>query len=384
MRHTDAAPPAATASLRVELVVSALDLAGLEMVVANLTRNLAASGHDVGVTCIQRRGELGERLADEGYRVSLVPTPGIMTNFRPVELARAFRQRRPDVVHVHSGAWLKAARAANACGIPTVYTLHGIWPDRPWFLPYYSRFAMRYTHTVVTVSDFLRSHLIEDVRLPTQRIRVIPNGIDTNAFSPGPRTGLVRQRFGLAEQTVVIGTVARLHPVKNQALMVEAFARVHADWPDTALVFVGTGPLKDSLSAIAADLGIQDAVHFFGATADAPAVYRDLDIFCLSSITEGTSISALESMASGVYVVLSAVGGNPRLLAGGTLGRLTDPPNDPGVLAAALLEGVRDGDLRRRTAARARQAVVDHYSLDLSTARYVETYRDAVREGLKR
>jgi glycosyltransferase involved in cell wall biosynthesis len=364
--------------LRIELVVSALDVAGLEMVVANLTRHLAGRGHDVAVTCIERLGELGERLRDEGFSVSLVPTPGVLTNVYPKDLTSWFRERRPDVVHVHSGAWLKAARAAMPGKIPTIYTLHGIWPDRPWFLPYYTRIAARYTHAVATVTDVLREHLVRDIGLPPDLIRVIPNGIDTASFRPGPRSGLIRKRFNIPDSTVVIGTVARLHRVKNQTLMIDAFARVHAERPDTALVLVGDGPLKEPLAALAAERGIGDAVHFFGVTNDALAAYRDMDIFCLSSITEGTSISALEAMACGVYVVLSAVGGNPRLLADGRLGHLVRPPDDVRALAIALLDGVADPSLRIRFAALAREAVVNHYSLALSATRYLEIYRGAL------
>jgi glycosyltransferase involved in cell wall biosynthesis len=83
-------------------------------------------------------------------------------------------------------------------------------------------------------------------------------------------------------------------------------------------------------------------------------------------------------MASGVYTVLSAVGGNPKLLANGHLGCLVDPPHDLAAFAGALHEAVINDDLRRTIAAKARQAVVDNYSLELSTTRYLETYREAL------
>ncbi|MBK7833512.1 MAG: glycosyltransferase [Gemmatimonadetes bacterium] len=101
---------------RIEMVVPSLVTAGMEMVVATLVRALARRGHEVGVTCTQEIGAIGEQLQSEGVPVALVPAPGVLTNFWPRDLARWFASRRPDIVHVHSGVWLKAARAARLAG----------------------------------------------------------------------------------------------------------------------------------------------------------------------------------------------------------------------------------------------------------------------------
>ena len=117
MMAAPALAPAATdraaAPMRVEMVVPSLVTAGMEMVVATLVRALARRGHDVGVTCNQEIGAVGEQLRAEGVSVQLVPAPGILTNIWPRDLARWFAERRPDIVHVHSGVWLKAARPAE-------------------------------------------------------------------------------------------------------------------------------------------------------------------------------------------------------------------------------------------------------------------------------
>src|SRR5690242_6892932 len=97
-------------SLRIEMVVPALDAAGMEVMVANLTRGLAERGHDVGVTCLEADGPIADELRRAGFRVAVVRSPGFRAVLRPVRLEAWLREVRPDVLHTHSG-WLKAARA---------------------------------------------------------------------------------------------------------------------------------------------------------------------------------------------------------------------------------------------------------------------------------
>ena len=365
--------------VRVELVVPALEVAGMEMVVANLALGLRERGHDVSITCIEYVGPIGERLVSQGIPLRVVPTPGLWTLAFPNDLAAWFRRRRPDIVHVHSGAWLKAARAAMFGPARTVYTLHGIWPQPPWFVPAYTRLANLMTHTIVAVSTSLRDHLINDHGVRPSKIRVIENGVDARRFRPGPQTGAVRSRLNIPPGHFVFGTVARLHPVKNQALMVNAFALAHEQAPDTALVLVGDGALQEALQDHIARLNLEHAVFLFGSADELPPIYRDFNAFVLSSVIEGTSISALEAMASGVPVIATAVGGNPRLLGDGAHGLLV-ASNDRVALADAMLRCVRDRGLCQRLGASGRAAVERDHTLDRTTSRYVDVYRSVSRQ----
>ncbi len=360
--------------LRVEMVVPFLDVAGLEMVVVSLVRTMSSMGHDVGVTCIERPGPLGEQLKAAGHRVTVVPTPGVWTNLMPTALASWFRESRPDVVHVHSGAWLKAVQAARIARVPrSVYTLHGIWPQPAWFIPLYSNLAARVTGHIVAVSQSLREHLIRAFHVPGRKISVIQNGIDTQHFSPAPRTGWLRTELGLDRDVAMIGTVARLHPVKNHALLVDAFAQVHRSCPDTALVIVGDGPLRAQLEQQIRDRGLERAAFLCGATSNVIDYYREFDVFALSSVLEGTSISALEAMSCGCCVVATAVGGNPGLLGDGRWGVLV-PGSDASALAEALRGVVVNTQLREQLGRDARRRVLEHHDEAAVARAYLEVY----------
>jgi glycosyltransferase involved in cell wall biosynthesis len=230
-----------------------------------------------------------------------------------------------------------------------------------------------HSDVVVAVSTSVRDHLARAARVPGRKLRTLVNGIDTDRFRPGARTGALRDRFGVPPDAPLVGTVARFSPVKNQTLLLDAFAAVRREEPRARLALVGDGPLREELAARAAALGIADAVHFAGLTPDPAAAYRDLDAFALSSLSEGTSISVLEAMASGVPVVATAVGGTPALLDGGACGALV-PSGDAAALADRLLAALRD-PAARAAAERARGRAVDVYSLHAMTAGYERLYR---------
>jgi glycosyltransferase involved in cell wall biosynthesis len=358
----------------------------MEAMTARLTRALAARGHHVGVTCIESGGVLADELRAEGIRVAVVPALGLRSMLRAPLLETWLRSIAPDVVHVHSGAWLKAARAARRAGAPrVVHTAHGFIgdDDEPWYVPLLHRWAAHYTDWVVPVSSPLRDYLARRVSIDTARMRVIPNGVSTDHFRPGPPSGALRESLRIAGDRLVVGTVARLDPVKNHALLIDAFARVRALVPEAALVIIGDGPLRAGLEVRSRALGLEGDVHFFGTSNDIAALYRELDVFVLSSNAEGSSMSILEAMASGVCVVATAVGGTPELLADGTCGLLV-PPGDPAALAGALTEVLHDGARRRRLAEAGRARADAYYSEPAMIEAYEALYYGTSRPAAER
>ena len=335
--------------LRVELVLPYLVRGGMEMMVARLARALGLRGHAVGVTCTQFGGPLAGELENDGIRVSIVPALGLLSNARAPRLERWLRSVRPDVVHVHSGTWLKTARAARSAGVPrVVHTVHGLLDRERWPDALQKRLAARYTDHVVAVSEPLRQFIASQIARPAGSVHLIPNGIDTERFRPGHRTGMLRRKAGIPADGVVVGNVARLQDVKNHELLIGAFGGLARRLPNAHLVIVGEGPLRQSLTAQVERLGLGDRVHLIGAEADPAPLYREFDLYVLPSKAEGTSMSLLEAMASGTPVVATAVGGTPDLLGHGLRGRLV-PPGDPGSLEQAMYDALADRSSRDRT-----------------------------------
>jgi len=366
--------------LRISMVLPTLARAGMETVTARLAIGLTRKGHAVSIVCIEESGPLAEELLAAGVEVDVVPAPGLATNVRAPALIAWMARRGPHVVHTHSGAWLKGARAARAAGVPAVvHTEHGLLDREPWYSDFLKRRAAAATSAVITVSDPLRSHLLQSTRLSASEVRTISNGIDTLAFSPELPDSRTRLLPG-SEGRVVIGCVARFEPVKNHALLLRAFREAHRARPELLLVLVGDGSLRPELEALAQSLEITDAVRFAGDQADTAAWYRCFDTFVLASRAEGTSMSILEAMASGCPIVATDVGGNRALLGEENAGTLV-PSEDAAALAAALAQvGASPGaDFRLGSAARSR--AVRLFSQRAMVERYESLYRELIAQS---
>lgn len=146
---------------------------------------------------------------------------------------------------------------------------------------------------------------------------------------------------GLAPESRIICSVGRLNSVKDQATLLRAFARLHADVADTALVLVGDGALRAALEGQAAALGIGDASRFLGDRSDVRELLRGFNVFALSSLSEGYSMALLEACASGLPIVATDVGGNREIVVDGRSGLLVPPARDD-ALAAAFATLLRD------------------------------------------
>lgn len=355
------------------MVLPSMPRAGMEVMVASLVRGLRARGITPGVTCTEHVGEVGEELAAEGIRVTLVPTPGLTTIVRAPKLASWLARSGAEVVHAHSGAWLKAAGAARQAGLPIIATVHGLVAPEPWHGPPLMHWAGRRTNVVAAVSGPLADYLRQVARIPQSRLVVIPNGIRADIFVPGAPSGKLRARLGIADSTPLVGHVARLDDVKNQPLLLEAFAIARRQVPDAVLAVIGEGAMRSVLEERIRALGLGGTAHLVGAERDVAPLYRDLDLFVLSSRTEGTSMSMLEAMASGIACVATAVGGNPDLLCSGRCGMLT-PPGDALALGSAISALLLDGRRRHELAAAGRARVVDSFSDTVMVDAYAAQY----------
>jgi glycosyltransferase involved in cell wall biosynthesis len=365
--------------LRIEMLLPSLPRAGMEVVAGSLAGALRERGHDVGFTCIMGPDELGEELRAAGFRVSVVAAPGLRPNLIASELGPWFSKLKLDVVHIHNGVWLKAVQGARRAGVQRIiYTLHGIDVVEPWYLQYLNRAAARHTTRIVTVSETLRSYVMNGLNAPAEIVSVIRNGVSTLRFRPGERSTGVRAALGVPADRTIIGIVARLDPVKNHGLLIDAFARVRQTRPDAFLLMVGDGPLRAELEGRIHAQQLQQHVRITGLQQDPAPILREMDVFALSSEIEGTSLSILEAMSTGLPVVATAVGGTPALLRDGQCGVLT-PAGDATALADALLDLIAHPDRARALGIRARREVELHHSIEHMTDLYEEIYTSASR-----
>lgn len=363
--------------MKVEMVLPSLQVGGMEHMAVTLSTALHRAGMEVGVTCVDNAdGELIKTLTSVGIRVSFQKAPGFLSNFSAPGLATHFTRLRPDVVHSHSGVWGRACRAARMAGIRrTVHTVHGKPDQDPWFDIPLRKWEARMTDRIVTVSAPLAEDLVVRVGVDRSKISICENGVDSSKFTPDALDrSLIRRALDVSDR-LVFGVVARLVSVKNLHVLIEAFAEIRSKIPlehRPVLLLVGAGPLELELRSIAEHWGLAESCRFLGERADTDRVHRAIDIFVLPSLAEGTSISILESMASGALVVATPVGSNPKLLGRNERGILASGPDRSSIAAAMLTAASSYQDAKLQKAAR--DFVVEHYSVERMTADYLRFY----------
>jgi sugar transferase (PEP-CTERM/EpsH1 system associated) len=358
--------------INILFVILSLEIGGMEQVVADLIRHVDPEQFTPVVACLEALGPIATELSKQGVTVVLVGKMTPMLSFAyPDKLVKLIRDYRIDVVHVHSGCWHKAALAARLCGIRNViYTEHGrIFPDNKAVM-LLDRLYAPLTRHVVVVSDNLAEYMCSVVGIPSKKISVIINGIDVERFR-------IARCPSTTDDNLRIGIIARLAPVKDIATLVRAMAIVNQHNPHLLLSIVGDGPERGHLELLVNDLGLSPVVTFHGFRRDIPEVLRKIDIFTLCSLSEGTSITLLEAMASGKPVVVTNVGGNPAIVEQGVNGFLV-PAGEPESLAQALLKLADDPALRQSMAAANINKVTEHYSIQAMARHYEALYREAL------
>ena len=305
--------------------------------------------------------------------------PGVRALFRMLPYLWALWRAagRTDVVHVmaNSGwSWhLFAAPAiwiASMRGVPVLVNYRGGGAEA--FLKGSQR-LVRWSMRRVAVLAVPSGFLLEVFARFGMRAEVVPNIIDLMRFRP---------RDSARAPTAHIVVARNLEPVYDNATALRAFHQVRGRYPDARLTIAGSGPEMSRLRDLTAQLGLQDAVHFAGRLdrEAMAALFREADIMLNPSLTDNMPNSVLESLASGVPVVSTAVGGVPYVVQDGVTALLV-PPAEPAAMAEAVQRMLGDPDLWRRVSA-AGLAEVQRYGWAQVAPLLARVYRVAIQRLL--
>lgn len=337
---------------------------------------------DVRVWTLDEPGRWAERLSGRGIPVAtLGRRPGIDLALA-LRFARATRSASASLVHAFQCTpWFYAALARLANPRPRLLLAeHGrFWPepDKPVRRAVNRLVINRLTHAFVAVSEDVADRLTTWEGVPRDRIEVIRNGIPSLAPLPPERRRALRASFGFDDDHVVIGTVGRLDPIKNLPMLVDALGGACRVDPRVRGLIVGDGPMRADIARRVADAGLGDRIVACGHREDAQDLVRCMDVFVLSSFSEGISLALLEAMSAGTPVVVTAVGGNAEVVETGASGWVV-PSSDVAAMAAALVEACANPELRR---VRGCQAAL-RFGRSFEQGRMIDAYRATYRRLL--
>ncbi|MDH4062796.1 MAG: glycosyltransferase [Acidobacteriota bacterium] len=367
----DTAPPG-TGVLQVVLTLGA---GGTERLVVQLCQRLRTRFR-LAVCTLDEPGLWSADLNAAGIDIiPLARRPG----FHPTvgyQIAQVARARGAKLLHCHHyspfvyGAIATLARP----GLRLVFTEHGRLSDGP---PSPKRRMANHVLGRLPGEHFAVSQALKDSMVaegfPGNRIAVVPNGIDAGPVPDERDRRQARQLLGLPDNAFIVGTVARLDPVKDLSMLIAAFARLRATHPHSTLLIVGDGPERSRLEGLSREHGVASDVRMTGQRDDARELLSAFDVYVNSSTSEGVSLSILEAMAARLPVVATRVGGTPEVVVHGRTGLLV-PARDPHALAQALRMLADDIHQRQMLGESARVAVEERFTLDRMVDHYARVY----------
>jgi len=327
--------------IRVLKFLTNFNVGGTERQFVQLVQQMDLDRFDLHLGCFARRGGFLPLVESRGiplgeFSIRRLYSP--LTWWRQVQFARYLRWNRFQVVHTY-GFYpnLFAVPAARLAGVPVIIAsirdTGEVWAPNKRLV---QKAVCKLATCVLANADAVRNQLILD-GYDERKLTVIRNGVDLPRLDRRERTGPIRQEFGIPENSPIVTVLSRLNELKGIQYFLDALPAVLAGFPNTRFLIVGEGPARAGLEAYSQSKGYGRAAIFTGLRLDVPDILRETSLSVLPSLSEGLSNVLIESMAAGVAVVATHVGGNPEIVDDGITGLLV-PPRDAHALAEAMTQ----------------------------------------------
>lgn len=350
-------------------LVPSFNSGGLEQVICNLIR--ATSNNEVSHSIISLTSDIGLHTQIEDlaplYCLDKQPGNDLSSHLR---LYKLLKRLKPTALNTYNFGTLEYHIAALLAGVKRrVHSMHGFDIDpsqgdmKKWQI--FCRLMSYFIHRYIVVSPALRNWSLDKSRIPEKKVQLIFNGVDTAVFKPKSKL----------DQHFTFITVGRLHPVKNQALLIRSFHQLitqHPDVTSTRLQIIGDGELKGELLALRKELDLEDRVEFLGYRSDSQEFLGQSHVFVLPSHFEAMPMSALEALACETPAICTKVGGVEYLI-DESVGWLIDD-NSQNALVASMYEAYSNTEQRLEKAQRGKNMVQNKYSLKNMTDEYLAVY----------
>ena len=376
-----------TAKPLVVHVIYRLDVGGLETLMIECINRMPPERYRHAIVCLTTSSAFEKKITAPDVAVySLHKAPGLSLGTH-IEFFKLVRRLKPAVVHTYNLAAIEYHLMAAMAGVPArLHAEHGRDAGDPHGQNRKHNLLRRLIspliHRFVPVSVDLQSWLQHVVQIPANKLQLVPNGVDTDRFAAQRDADLHRNPLPFPADSIVLGTVGRLQAVKDHQCLIDAFAHLRELLPMLAprlrLAIIGDGPCSAALHQRVQALGLQDVVWLPGARDDIALLMQHFDLFVMSSIAEGTPVTILEAMASGIPIVATRVGGIPEVVQPGVDGQLV-AAKDPRALAAAVASYCTDPAIARQHGANGRTKVEAHFSIKTTVAAYLALYDKLLR-----
>jgi len=295
------------------------------------------------------------------------------------KIYKIIQTKRVDLIHTQGPGSIDffASCASSLIKTPLIITRPVMIED--WIRPnlkkkiyaLFDKFTLNHASLVVAVSESGIKYLTENSRLPKQKVSLIYNGVDVNLFTPS-------EKAKYDNDALCIGTCAQLAPHKGWPDFLSVIYLCKKKFPKLKCIIVGDGPLKGEVLNRAHSMGIFDLIDLAGFQKDVIPYLNKMDIFLMTSWSEGLPVAIIEAMAVGLPVVATSVGGVPELVVHGETGYL-GPPNNPEVIAKYASMLLENKELGKKLGKSGRERVKENFIIQKMVSEYEKIYIDCMK-----
>lgn len=370
--------------IRVAYVVHTFDMGGLERCVAHMCDLLDRARYLPMVICLGRNGAASNWIRSSDVRIVELKKRRGNDFGVALRLARVLRENCIDLVH--SQNWGTLVETALARMLARVrWHVHGeqglelsdlqLHGFRLRLRTWATRWAFSRANAIVAVADSLKERIVHRCGIPRKSVHVIPNGVEVPSVThPAADRTRIRRQLGISDESLVVGSVGRLAPVKDFAGAINALSKLLARGNDVHLMLLGDGPERANLIEQSKAAKTIERVHFLGRQANVGTYLSAMDIYINSSISEGASLSIMEAMASGLPLVVTDAGDNATLIDGQGRCGLVVPVGDADALADALETLIQDPAERARFGTFAKERHAESFTAEHAAKLYEDLY----------
>jgi glycosyltransferase involved in cell wall biosynthesis len=359
-----------------------LNVGGAEILAGNLARRLRDRYRFV-FFCLDEAGVGAESLFADGFTVEVVGRRSGLDLRCALKLASRLRHHDVQLIQAHQYTpfFYSSISRLRYRKPPIIFTEHGRHhPDHPrWKRKVANRVLIERRDRVVAVGRSVRDALVANEGIPTRRIEVIPNGIDTDRFRPSTEVREVVRRDLRVGDDYLVMMVARLDPIKDHLTAIRAVQRARSVLPNLKLMIVGDGPQRGAIESFIRQERMLEHVVLLGTRSDVPRLLNGADTLLLTSISEGIPLTVIEAMATGVPIVSTNVGSLSDVVTHGSNGFLSGVGDDE-ALGTHMVELGRSMELRHTMGESNRTKAVSDFSEITMAERYAELFDDRIRQ----
>ncbi len=358
-------------------VLHTLEVGGAEKLAYDISNSFDKS-FQFSFFCLDALGYLSNLIKQEGGNVYCFGRKDGWDFGLIKEFAELLTAKKVDIVHAHQYTpyfYAVLASFFSKRHPKVIFTEHGRHqPDKVrWKRVVFNKIFQHLTAAYTGVARFSKDCLVEFEKIPENKIDVIYNGIDLERFPKTFDKDKIRKSLGFEADKTLVGIIARLDPIKNHSVLIEAISLLKNQFPDIQLIVVGEGPMLQELKNLVSTLAIDDTVIFTGLRKDVPRILMALDIFVLPSSTEAMSVTLLEAMSASLPVVATDVGGNQEVVIPHITGELVQP-KDPHQLADAIESIISAPQKAEQMGKAGRERVEDMFTFDRMIEQYKKLY----------